>query len=98
MAALNAEVTRQASLVAYVDDFKPTMLIGLASLPLLLLSHEARHRPGPGPVPAAPAPTISQIYLRSAGAPTHQSGKLFRQKGGVAPASTCAAADSCIAA
>jgi hypothetical protein len=41
MAALNAEVTRQA------DDFKLMMLIALASLPLLLLSREARRRPAP---------------------------------------------------
>jgi hypothetical protein len=37
MAALNAEVTRQAAMVAYVDDFKLIMLIALASIPLLLL-------------------------------------------------------------
>jgi hypothetical protein len=37
MTALNAEVTRQAAMVAYVDDFKLIMLIALASLPLLLL-------------------------------------------------------------
>jgi len=45
MAALNAEVTRQAAMVAYVDDFKLIMLIALASLPLLLLLHDARRRP-----------------------------------------------------
>jgi DHA2 family multidrug resistance protein len=55
MAALNAEVTRQAAMVAYIDDFKLIMLIALASLPLLLLLHETRRRPGPGPAPAAPA-------------------------------------------
>src|ERR1700687_6032184 len=32
MAALNAEVTRQAAMVAYVDDFKLIMVIALASL------------------------------------------------------------------
>lgn len=53
MAAPNAEVTRQASMIAYVNDFKLIMLIALASLPLLLLLCEARHRPGPAP--AAPA-------------------------------------------
>jgi DHA2 family multidrug resistance protein len=42
MAALNAEVTRQAAMVAYVDDFKLIMLIALASIPLLLLLREAR--------------------------------------------------------
>ena len=45
MAALNAEVTRQAAMVAYVDDFKLIMLIALASLPLLLLLREGRRRP-----------------------------------------------------
>jgi DHA2 family multidrug resistance protein len=47
MAALNAEVTRQAAMVAYVDDFKLIMLIALASIPLLLLLREARRRPPP---------------------------------------------------
>jgi DHA2 family multidrug resistance protein len=47
MAALNAEVTRQAAMVAYIDDFKLIMLIALASLPLLLLLREARRRPTP---------------------------------------------------
>jgi DHA2 family multidrug resistance protein len=45
MAALNAEVTRQAAMVAYVDDFKMIMMIALASLPLLLLLREGRRRP-----------------------------------------------------
>jgi DHA2 family multidrug resistance protein len=50
MVALNAEVTRQASMVAYVDDFKLLMLIALAAIPLLLLLREARR-----PAPAASA-------------------------------------------
>jgi len=50
MAALNAEVTRQAAMVAYIDDFKLMMLIALASLPLLLLLRDARRR---SPPPAA---------------------------------------------
>ncbi|HEX3882882.1 MAG TPA: DHA2 family efflux MFS transporter permease subunit [Stellaceae bacterium] len=37
IAALNAEVTRQASMIAYINDFKLMMLIALLSLPLLLL-------------------------------------------------------------
>jgi MFS transporter, DHA2 family, multidrug resistance protein len=45
MAALNAEVTRQAAMVAYIDDFKLMMLITLASVPLLLLLREERRRP-----------------------------------------------------
>jgi len=57
MAALNAEVTRQAAMVAYVDDFKLIMLIALAAIPLLLLLREApRRRPAPA---AAPAPTAA---------------------------------------
>ena len=54
MAALNAEVTRQASMVAYVDDFKLIMLIALASIPFLLLLRETRRRPAPAAA-AAPA-------------------------------------------
>ena len=45
MVALNAEVTRQAAMVAYIDDFKLIMLIALACLPLLLLLHDARRPP-----------------------------------------------------
>jgi MFS transporter, DHA2 family, multidrug resistance protein len=44
IAALNAEVTRQAAMVAYIDDFKLMMLIVLASVPLLLLLREERRR------------------------------------------------------
>ena len=47
MAALNTEVTRQAAMVAYVDDFQLIMLIALASVPLLLLLREARRHPPP---------------------------------------------------
>ena len=45
MAALNAEVTRQAAMVAYVDDFKLIMVIALATLPLLLFLREGRRNP-----------------------------------------------------
>jgi DHA2 family multidrug resistance protein len=56
MAALNAEITRQAAMVAYIDDFKLLMLIALASIPLLLLLREARRRPPPAAaVASAPA-------------------------------------------
>ena len=40
-------MTRQAAMVAYVDDFKLLMLIALGSIPLLLLLREARRRPPP---------------------------------------------------
>src|SRR5438874_11564329 len=45
LAALNAEVTRQAAMVAYVDDFKLIMLIAIATLPLLLLLRGGRRYP-----------------------------------------------------
>jgi DHA2 family multidrug resistance protein len=51
VAALNAEVTRQAAMVAYIDDFWLLMLITLLSLPLLLLLRETPRQP----VIAAPA-------------------------------------------
>src|SRR5881275_3262646 len=44
IAALNAQVTRQAAMVAYIDDFRLMMLIALATLPVLLLRGR-RHRP-----------------------------------------------------
>jgi len=37
LAALNAEATRQAQMVAYIDDFHLMMLVVLAAAPLLLL-------------------------------------------------------------
>ncbi len=37
LAALNAEVTRQAAMIAFIDDFKLMMLVSILSLPLLLL-------------------------------------------------------------
>jgi DHA2 family multidrug resistance protein len=37
IAALNAEVTRQASMVAYIDNFYFMVVVILVSLPLLLL-------------------------------------------------------------
>jgi DHA2 family multidrug resistance protein len=44
VAALNHEVTRQAAMVAYINDFKMMMIIALLSLPLLLLLREARRQ------------------------------------------------------
>ena len=54
IAALNAEATRQAAMVAYLDDFKLMMLIVAVSTPLLLLLRRPPARPGGGaaPVPA----------------------------------------------
>src|SRR5262245_36779030 len=41
-AALNAEVTKQASVVAYANDFKLMMIVALAALPLVFLLKRAR--------------------------------------------------------
>jgi DHA2 family multidrug resistance protein len=54
MAALNAEVTRQAAMVGYVNDFKLMMIIALAALPLLLLLRDSG-RGAPVPATAAAA-------------------------------------------
>jgi DHA2 family multidrug resistance protein len=48
IAALNAEVTRQASIIAYVDDFKLLFIVSLAMLPLLLLMRSAKGEADPG--------------------------------------------------
>ena len=51
LAALDAEINRQAAVQAYLNDFLLIMWIGLASMPLLLLLRRARPVSGP---PAAP--------------------------------------------
>ncbi|MGH8150079.1 MAG: DHA2 family efflux MFS transporter permease subunit [Steroidobacteraceae bacterium] len=45
LAMLNQVVTRQASMIAYLDDFKTLMVLTLMLLPLVLLLHPARSRP-----------------------------------------------------
>jgi DHA2 family multidrug resistance protein len=35
--ALNVEVTRQASIIAYIDDFKLMLILAIATLPFILL-------------------------------------------------------------
>jgi DHA2 family multidrug resistance protein len=45
-AALNAEVTKQASVVAYANDFKLMMVVALIALPLIFLLKRARAQPG----------------------------------------------------
>jgi MFS transporter, DHA2 family, multidrug resistance protein len=48
--ALNEEVTRQATMIAYLDDFKLMMVLSLLALPLVLLvsaSKPAAASPGP---------------------------------------------------
>jgi DHA2 family multidrug resistance protein len=42
VAALNAEATRQAAMVAYIDDFELMMIIIIVALPLLLLLRTPR--------------------------------------------------------
>ena len=49
VAFLNDEVTRQAAMIAYVDDFLLLLILSFAVIPLLLLIRPPRH----GAVPAA---------------------------------------------
>jgi len=44
IAALNHEVTRQAAMIGYIDDFALMLLVILASLPLLLLVRSPRRQ------------------------------------------------------
>ena len=55
LARLNAEATRQAAMVAYIDDFKLMMLVALLSLPLLLLMRDPNRRARSRTPAAAPA-------------------------------------------
>jgi DHA2 family multidrug resistance protein len=48
IAALNVEVTRQAQMIAYIDDFKLMMVIALLSAPLLLLLRKPQVARTPG--------------------------------------------------
>jgi DHA2 family multidrug resistance protein len=47
IAALNHEVTRQAAMIGYIDDFALMLIVILATLPLLLLVRSPRPRPMP---------------------------------------------------
>jgi MFS transporter, DHA2 family, multidrug resistance protein len=49
IAALNHEVTRQAAMIGYIDDFALMLIVILASLPLLLLVRVPRRQPVPAP-------------------------------------------------
>ena len=55
IAALNAEVTRQASMVAYINDFALMMAITIASMMLLLLLRLPPPRPAAKPALAVTA-------------------------------------------
>jgi DHA2 family multidrug resistance protein len=52
MAMLNAEINRQALMIAYLDDFHLMMLVTLASLPLVFLLRKAKPHAGGPPVVA----------------------------------------------
>lgn len=52
LAALDAEILRQASAIAYVDDFKLMMLLTLAAIPLLFLLRKVPRSAGTAPVVA----------------------------------------------
>jgi DHA2 family multidrug resistance protein len=45
VAMMEAEINRQALMIAYIDDFHLMMLISLAALPLLLLLKKGRQAP-----------------------------------------------------
>ncbi len=47
--ALNGEITRQAAMVAYVDDFKVMMIISVAVMPLLIFMRTAKMGERPSP-------------------------------------------------
>jgi DHA2 family multidrug resistance protein len=42
LSTLNQEVTRQAAMIAYIDDFKLMMLVTIAAIPMLLLLRKAK--------------------------------------------------------
>jgi DHA2 family multidrug resistance protein len=47
---LDAEINRQAMMIAYIDDFWLMMIMTLAAVPLLLLLKKGRRPEGPAPV------------------------------------------------
>jgi len=49
IAALNHEVTRQAAMIGYIDDFALMLIVILASLPLLRLVRVPRREPAGAP-------------------------------------------------
>lgn len=53
LAAINAEVTRQASMVAYIDDYYLMAWLCLAAVPLALLMKKNARPAGPPPADAA---------------------------------------------
>jgi len=53
IAALNAEATRQAAMIAYIDDFKLMMLLVILASPLILLLRTPRRPPAAAAAAAA---------------------------------------------
>ena len=51
---LNAEINRQAAMIAYLDDFRLMMILTILALPLVLLLR----RPAQKAVPAADMPHV----------------------------------------
>jgi DHA2 family multidrug resistance protein len=49
-AALNAEVTKQAAVVAYANDFKLMMVVALVALPLILLLQRSKAQSDETPI------------------------------------------------
>jgi MFS transporter, DHA2 family, multidrug resistance protein len=58
VAALNAEVTRQAAMIGYIDDFMLMLIVILASLPLLLLIKGAHRERAAAPTATAGAAAV----------------------------------------
>ena len=48
LSALNAEITRQATMISYVDVFVLLMVLTIALMPLLLLLKDTRGMPESG--------------------------------------------------
>jgi len=46
LASLNAMITSQAAMIAYIDDFHLMMIMALGAMPLLLLLRRTRPQPG----------------------------------------------------
>jgi DHA2 family multidrug resistance protein len=49
MAAIDAEITRQAASIGYLDDFRMTMWLSFAAMPLALLLRTKRPNAAPQP-------------------------------------------------
>ena len=80
MAALNQEVTAQATMIAYLDDFYLMLILTVLALPLLLLVRPPRSPGGTGvknvPVEQARAAGIAGCRARAAAWPGRTSSRL----------------------